>query len=970
MAEWVLALLWSYLLFHPALVESRSYAVAISLGLVLLFLKPIQDRSFLVLGPWPVLLVFWACLSSVWSLCPGLSLRSAAYLCVACSVFLTVRSLPEDSHRRLLAFGMAAASLAALMGIVQWIWGFDSLHQRLGEFPTVDYELLRGAASQKRAFGPLATSGALGALLILFIPSGLEKTFRSSGLRRFLFLSAVLVMCLGLLATQSIGACVCLAVSLLASAWVSGDRRLRWVGVGIAAMVGALFLYRGWGHWAHASWGNRVLLWSRALQLWTGHWALGAGAGCFEEAYRTQLLPLTDGSRFAHDLPLQTLVELGVVGGLLGGAVVWELGRRWKNGLLGTSVGCGVTAVALFSLMDLPWVMPEILIATAWMSALVPMEPCRWEIKWPSLAPAWVDASALVCLLAAGFFPPFRPWNLALASVAILSAAAYRRAATSAIHPLICLTLGYFCVRSFMGGSMLGSARFMTAVSLGIVFILWTRAQEDPARWIRRFSRIGLAWMLVEWVHFFKDPHLNTPGFFVNPKHLASFLGVLFLIEMGSAQRDRWSRWSQGASLLTMAAFRATAGLAGWVAGLWILLRPKKRKGWGLWVGLGMALLVFAVFWRFVGNHQSTPWGRLNMWKGAITIWESAPWCGTGPGTFEGLFHRVKEPQVGKVTRYLMDARFAHNEWLEGLVSFGLIGLALGLGVFVLVWRKALRPPGRAVLVATSVNALFDFIWHTPVLLWQSAGAVASACGEALPKTVSWGNAFLVLGLSLGLWGSAALTPFLLEKASSLRQSGQFQQALQTYQEAESLSAWDGRVTLEKAVFMNQLYMATGDPLWKTRADEGFQRVLEMEPTDGGFVLAVARKDAARVGLERSPEAYRKACDSFAAAEKALPFSAEVRRNEGDFAESQGDFDGAFRSYRAALDLEPNDASTWVALGDLASRRNDPVEARFAYDQALKIHATWVDQEIAPDEREMAVLKPEVLKRIQGGARP
>jgi len=75
---------------------------------------------------------------------------------------------------------------------------------------------------------------------------------------------------------------------------------------------------------------------------------MGAGAGCFDDAYRLQGLPLSEGSRFAHNIPLQTLVELGLVGGLLGLAVVWEVGRRWKGGLLSTGAGCGVLAVFFF----------------------------------------------------------------------------------------------------------------------------------------------------------------------------------------------------------------------------------------------------------------------------------------------------------------------------------------------------------------------------------------------------------------------------------------------------------------------------------------------------------------------------------------------------------------------------------------------------------------------------------------------
>jgi len=141
--ELVLASLGSYLVFHPGLVEPRSCAVAISMGLALLFLKPTREGAFSFLGPWVPLLILWAFLSSFWSFVSGLSLQASSYLCLACSVFLTVRSLSEASRQRLLNFGFALASLAALLGVLQWLWGFGHIEPAAGDYPTADYEMLR-----------------------------------------------------------------------------------------------------------------------------------------------------------------------------------------------------------------------------------------------------------------------------------------------------------------------------------------------------------------------------------------------------------------------------------------------------------------------------------------------------------------------------------------------------------------------------------------------------------------------------------------------------------------------------------------------------------------------------------------------------------------------------------------------------------------------------------------------------------
>jgi hypothetical protein len=68
--------------------------------------------------------------------------------------------------------------------------------------------------------------------------------------------------------------------------------------------------------------------------------------------------------------------------------------------------------------------------------------------------------------------------------------------------------------------------------------------------------------------------------------------------------------------------------------------------------------------------------------------------------------------------------------------------------------------------------------------------------------------------------------------------------------------------------------------------------------------------------------------------------------------------------------LEPNDAGSWVALGDCDLLQKDGTGARSAYAKAIEIHEAWKDQDIAPVEREMAVLKPDVLARIHRWVRP
>jgi len=976
LAEFTVCAGWLLLLARPALGDPRFLPLALSLGLILLFLRPLQDDALATLGPAVLALLGFVVLSSAWSLQPGISLQASALLFLAAVLFLVVRGLEPGSRGRIVNVLLAAGTLSALYGCAQWTWGFDRIQAHLRDFPQADYEALRGAAGIKRAFGFLITPGAQAALMLLLLPMAWAKAREGRGTVRWIYGTAGVSLLVGLMAAQSAGAWVALAGGFVLAGGVSKNTALRaWAIRGsmfALALMGALVAYRGWGHWSHASLDNRVILWDRVLQLGLRHWVGGVGAGCFEAGYWAAGFPIEGGARFSHNLPLQAFAELGLPGLVLAVWAAQSLFRRVGKGWA-TPAGLGVLSVCLYSLLDLPFVMPEILAATAILAGTLTLERTEWKIKLPVLRADRMEWILLGVLAVYGLNPPFRPWNLALGACVLLSVTAFRRSSVESVHAWVALTGIYLIGRSLLGPSSLGSAWFLTAAALALVFLLYLRSQPDPGAALLRFSRVGLVWMLFEWAHFVKDPNLYSLGFFAQPKHLASFLAVLALLELNAAKKTAKNWVSISVSLLTLAAFRATGALAGLMAGLWVFwknLKPgKSRKFYGfLAMGMGATFLFF-LGWRFVGNHQSTPWGRVQMWKAAGQIWLDQWLFGAGPGSYGGMFHQFQVPQVGKVSRYLMDPQHAHNEWLEGLASFGLLGLVLFGGSVWVVTRKPLRVETRAVIAATGLNAFFDFTWHTPVLAWQALGASAGPATRPKPQT-SWLNAGAALALGLGIWGSAACVPSMLRTAEADQAAGQFPEALREYQAAERLAPWDHRVILDRALYLESLFLATDDPAWRTRSEDAFDRVQELEQTDGTVSLVRARRDAARLGHLPLEEVSAQGYQSFQRARGDQPFSAQVLREEGDFLQKVGRKPEALACYRSALSFEPNDAPTEVALGDLADNLKLKPEALQAYQRALGILDQWKGEEVAPAERDMVTLPPEVLARVRKAAAP
>jgi O-antigen ligase len=103
----------------------------------------------------------------------------------------------------------------------------------------------------------------------------------------------------------------------------------------------------------------------------------------------------------------------------------------------------------------------------------------------------------------------------------------------------------------------------------------------------------------------------------------------------------------------------------------------------------------------------------------AIRLFANRPLTGVGPG---GASLAWADPDGG-----MLVARYAHNEYLQVLVEFGAIGLALLGGLLgsigVTVWRGRSSAPSPPVwagvtagLVALGIHSGFDFLWHIPVI--------------------------------------------------------------------------------------------------------------------------------------------------------------------------------------------------------------------------------------------------------------
>ena len=165
----------------------------------------------------------------------------------------------------------------------------------------------------------------------------------------------------------------------------------------------------------------------------------------------------------------------------------------------------------------------------------------------------------------------------------------------------------------------------------------------------------------------------------------------------------RWSKWVAGGLLGGgSVALLITYSRGGWMALAGALLMWPLLTGTGGWgervkcvsvVAVGLSAVVVAVFWlvsparerieRMV--EQSGELTRPIMWKVAWESFMDARWLGWGGGSYELMVERYRP------FWFWDEPKWAHNDYLNTLSDFGLVGFALSFGVVGLAICSTIR---------------------------------------------------------------------------------------------------------------------------------------------------------------------------------------------------------------------------------------------------------------------------------------
>ena len=254
------------------------------------------------------------------------------------------------------------------------------------------------------------------------------------------------------------------------------------------------------------------------------------------------------------------------------------------------------------------------------------------------------------------------------------------------------------------------------------------------------------------------DYERRASGMYICPNHLAGLLEVVGIFGLSLVCWSRWPTWvklltgyAAGVCYLGLILTGSRGGFLSAVASLltlailslMILRQVSVKFFWRALVaamiatvmfGASLFLLVHSSSYLSNRAHNLADPGnmRLDLWRAAIHQWKLQPFFGTGSGTY--LYYG----RHFRTERVLADPIYVHNDYLQLLAEYGLVGSAAFL-VFLSAhlrngWKnfKQLGPKRVAVsssllsntmaleigaiatLAAYMVHSIFDFNLHIP----------------------------------------------------------------------------------------------------------------------------------------------------------------------------------------------------------------------------------------------------------------
>jgi O-antigen ligase/Flp pilus assembly protein TadD len=261
----------------------------------------------------------------------------------------------------------------------------------------------------------------------------------------------------------------------------------------------------------------------------------------------------------------------------------------------------------------------------------------------------------------------------------------------------------------------------------------------------------------------------RASGTFINPNHFAGFLEMLVPVAIAFAVRGRLpvvARIFLGyAALVLLTGIGLSLSRGAWVATVlclpWLLFWLIGKRWYRIPLVLLFVVLVAGSIAVLAWNSEAaarrltkplaldgpdSARGRLWLWQSAFRMWRDQPWLGTGPGHFDVRYPQYRPPEIQA------RAGYAHNDYLNTLAEWGVIGTAVILATWALLFlgiarswkhlsrggsiarepsnREALTVGATMGLITLLVHAFADFNFHIPANALTAVVLMALLAGQ------------------------------------------------------------------------------------------------------------------------------------------------------------------------------------------------------------------------------------------------
>ena len=478
---------------------------------------------------------------------------------------------------------------------------------------------------------------------------------------------------------------------------------------------------------------------------------------------------------------------------------------------------------------------------------------------------------------------------------------------------LVCLGL----LSALLGAALAGSKRAIWVFLGGLVVLFLAnagvavvQATSDPAYAFLRMARVA---------------QNGVSGLFWHRNYLAGFLELVVPVFLGVALVSgcRWQRmgfgllaigglvlayYSQSRGGFFSVGVGCTVSFAVWLLMGWKEKSKMLRLGL-MATGVVTMVVMLGVGWMLVskvsanrGQSESVDGAltdsgvRLTLAGSAYDQWQERVMVGTGARTFSYLV--VKNWVRGRTDYSLGNPEMAHNDYLQTLAEYGLIGFSLAVGVLVLALGRGLNmawsgePSNRSLTMALHVGAVGGI-----------SGAMVHSCVDfslhILPNALLFG---VLVGFVLCRGRGAASKSALTDPEFRVsRSGGVFGSALLVVAIVGTFVA--GRrelLILPKWFAFEQAVIAEG---MNGERKKELREIIEQAPD-----FRLARHFGRVVMLEMVGNKELRECvlpGAIWAMEMAVerhPFDGESRLVYANFLEVGGDEEGAVREYLKGIE--------------------------------------------------------------------